>query len=222
MLFIGIPMFRAWLHDVSNRSRRAADEKQRSLIDEDDLNAIDYLPQDGVYSASQGKGGSYKDPINGFFVVQAPAGFEIKKRLDKTKFVINEGSSHVGETVPQSFIQFIYANKIFIAVIARKTFTTIEHDFDAALDGLPKKFSGIKIHRDRFVTIDGVKGGEVLASWRGQKLLIVKYKKYGLDHAITVNCDEGDFPKFEDKFVAFLRSYRSLESEQDIKQADGE
>jgi predicted Zn finger-like uncharacterized protein len=180
------------------------------------------LPTDGVYSTDAGSGGSYKDPINGFFVVQAPSGFEIKERLDKTKFVIHEGSSHVGETVPASFIQFIYANKTFIAVTARKTFTTIEHDFDAVLDGLPTKFSGIKIHRHRFVTIDGVKGGEVFASLRGQKLLMVKYKKYGLDHTITINCDDTDFPKFEDKFVAFLCSYRSLKSEQDVKQADGE
>jgi ankyrin repeat protein len=183
---------------------------------------IEDLPTDGVYSKDVGSGGSYKDPINGFFVVQAPAGFEIKERLDKTKFVINEGSSHVGETVPSSFIQFIYANKTFVAVTARKTFTTIEHDFDAILDGLPKKFPGIKIHRHRFVTIDGVKGGEVFASLRGQKLLMVKYKKYGLDHSITINCDDADFPKFKDKFVAFLRSYRSLNSEQDVKQEDGE
>jgi hypothetical protein len=184
--------------------------------------SVGSLPEDGIYSNPQGSGGNYKDPINGFFVVQAPAGFEIKERLDKTKFVINEGSSHIGETVPSSFIQFIYANKTFVAVTARKTFTTIEHDFDTVLDELPKKFSGIKIHRHRFVTIDGVKGGEVFASLRGQKLLMVKYKKYGLDHAITINCDDADFPKFEDKFVAFLRSYRSLKSEQDVKQADGE
>jgi hypothetical protein len=180
------------------------------------------LPADGVYSKDAGRGGSYKDPINGFFVVQAPAGFEIKERFDKTKFVINEGSSHIGETVPASFIQFVYANKTFIAVTARKTFTTIEHDFDAVLDGLPKKFPGIKIDSTRFITIDGVKGGEILASLSGQKLLMVKYKKYGLDHSININCDEADFPKFEDKFVAFLRSYRSLKSEQGVKQADGE
>jgi hypothetical protein len=43
-----------------------------------------------------------------------------------------------------------------------------------------------------------------------------------LDHTITINCDEADFPKFEGEFVAFLRSYRSLNPEQDIKQTDGE
>jgi len=214
MLFIGIPMFKAWLHDVSNKSRRATEEEQTSLIDEKDLNAIDYLPQDGVYSARQGKGGSYQDPINGYFEVQPPAGFKIKERRDKGEYTITDGSSHVGEVVPRSFIQFIFPKeKAFIAVNARKTFVTIERDFEFLLKGFPRRFPGIKIHRSRFVTIDGVKGMEVFASWHREQMLIVKYKKYGLDHAITINCDVADFPKFQESFLSFLRSYRSLKPE---------
>lgn len=232
MIVVGIPLFRTCTSELKYKLRRPRERPTSTsvepssetgksgnirgsgvLAERQEKSSVGLLPEDGIYSDPQGSGGSYEDPINGFFVVQAPSGFKIKKRLDKTKFLIKEGSSHVGEIVPQSFIQFIYANKVFVAVTARKTFTTIEHDFDVVLEGLPKRFSGIKIERHRFVTIDGVKGGEALASWRGQKLLMVKYKKHGLDHSITINCDVAGFPKFEDEFVAFLRSYRSLSPE---------
>lgn len=169
------------------------------------------LPADGVYSTDAGTGGSYKDPINGYFEVQPPVGFRVRERRDKSKFTITSGSSHVGEVVPSSFIQFISPKKVYIAVTARKTFTTIEHDFEFVLNGLPKRFSGIRIHRSRFVTIDGVKGGEILASWHTQQMLMVKYKKHGLDHTITINCDAADFSKFQVEFLSFLRSYRSLQ-----------
>jgi hypothetical protein len=169
------------------------------------------LPSDAIYSNSRGSGGNYKDSINGYFEVQPPTGFQIREIREKNKFTIEAGSSHIGEVVPKSFIQFVYEEKGFIAVIARKTFNTIEEDFEVISNELPKKYPGVMIHSSRFVTIDEAKGWEVFASWHGQKFLVVKYKKYGLDHTITINCDDADFPKFEDKFIAFLRSYRSLE-----------
>lgn len=173
---------------------------------------LDILPEDGVYSLTEGKGGPYKDRINGYFEVQVPAGFRIRERRDKSEFTITDGSSHVGEVVPASFIQFISGEKAYIAVTARKTFTMIEHDFESVLNELPTKFTGIRVHRSRFVTIDGAKGGEVLASWRGQTMLMVKYKKYGLDHGISMNCSTTEAARLFPVFVAFLQSYRGLRS----------
>lgn len=230
MIFIGIPLFKTCTSELRYKVRRSRERPMNTSVEPSSLNgessntqgngvlaerqeksSVGSLPEDGIYSAPQGTGGSYKDPINGYFEVQPPAGFRIRERRDKSKFTITSGSPHVGEVVPQSFIQFIFPKeKAFIAVITRKTFVTIEQDFEFLLKGFPRRFPGIKINRSRFVTIDGVKGIEVFASWRGQKLFIVKYKKHGLDHSITINCDIADFPKFQDEFLAFLRSYHSI------------
>ena len=72
--------------------------------------------------------------------------------------------------------------------------------------------AGAEIRTERFVTIDGTKGAEVCAVAGGYRLLLVKYKKHGLDHAITMSCSPADFPKHQKEFTDFLRSYRSLES----------
>jgi hypothetical protein len=202
MVFIGGPMLKSCWSELSHKTRKPSRTKAILLINS--------LPADGIYNDPNSRG-NYKDPVNGYFEVQPPVGFQIKERRDKSKFTVTAGSSHVGEIVPQSFIQFISTNKkAFIVIIARKTFVTIEQDFESLLANFPKKFPGIKISRSRVITIDGVKGIEIIGSLRGQKLFAVKYKKHGLDHSITMNCDIADFQNLENEITKLLCSYRSL------------
>jgi predicted Zn finger-like uncharacterized protein len=163
------------------------------------------LPTDGVYSKDAGSGGSYKDSIHGFFEVEPPKGFKIVEDRNKTTTTLDDGT-----LVSCSRIAF-QSDNARIAVVTRKTFKgTIEEDLKVVLYNY--RSAGAKIATERFVTIDGSKGAEVGAVAGGYRLLLVKYKKHGLDHAITMSCSPADFPKHQKEFTDFLRSYRSLES----------
>jgi len=168
------------------------------------------LPTDGVYSRDTGSGGSYKDSIHGFFEVEPPKGFKIVEDRNRTTTTLDDGTS-----VPCSRITFQSDNSK-IAVITRKSFRgTIEEDIKVVLHNY--RSSGAMIGTERFVTIDGTKGAEIGAVAAGYRLLLVKYKKHGLDHAITMSCSPSDFTKHQKEFTDFLRSYRSLQSEQETK-----
>jgi len=167
---------------------------------------IKILPDDGVYSDPVGAGGEYQDPIHGFFSVTTPSGFRITEKRDKSTFEVVEGP-FAGETVRRSWVQF-RSGDLDIGVIARETATSLEEDFRIVVEGLRK--AGVKIYRERFVTIDGAKGGELLGSIKGIMMLTVKYKKDGLDHAITITAPERKFGDNSEIFMDFLRSYRSL------------
>ncbi len=170
---------------------------------------IGLLPADGIYTASAGSGGSYRDPIHGFFECEPPPGFKIRERRDKASLTIAAGNPRAGETIPRSWVE-LRRGDFYVSVIARKTFaTTIEEDFEFVLKGLED--FGATIHRSRFVTVDGVKAGECLYSIRGMVVLLLKYKKNGLDHAFTVECPLGEFVGWHEELLAFLRSYTSLQ-----------
>jgi TPR repeat protein len=181
----------------------------------DQLKTSADLPTDGVYSKDAGSGGSYKDSIHGFFEVEPPKGFKIVENRDKTTSILDDGT-----VVPCSRINF-QSDSARIAVVARKTFKgTIEEDLKVVIHNY--RSAGAEIITERFITIDGTKGAEVGSIAGGYRLLLVKYKKHGLDHAITMSCSPADFPKHQKEFTDFLRSYHSLKSEQYVKQAEGE
>jgi ankyrin repeat protein len=168
------------------------------------------LPTDGVYSKDIGSGGRYKDTIHGFFEVEPPKGFKIVEDRNRTTTTLDDGTS-----VPCSRITF-QSDNAKIAVITRKFFRgTIEEDLKVVVYNY--RSAGAEIRTERFVMIDGTKGAEVGAIAGGYRLLLVKYKKHGMDHAITMSCSPADFPKHQKEFTDFLRSYRSLKSEQDVK-----
>ena len=168
------------------------------------------LPTDGVYSKDIGSGGSYKDPIHGFFEVELPKGFKIEENRERSTITLDDGS-----IVPCSRIKF-KSDKATIAVIIRKTFKgTIEEDSAVMVRNI--RSTGAKIVSERFVTIDGSKGFEAGVFGGGYRLLLVKYKKHELDHAITISCSPDDFSSLQKEFTDFLCSYRSLKSEQDVK-----
>ncbi|OHB72478.1 MAG: hypothetical protein A2V70_14410 [Planctomycetes bacterium RBG_13_63_9] len=171
----------------------------------------DWLPADGIYSAAEGSGGSYRDPIHGFFELQPPAGFQIVEKRDKSRLAITQGPG-AGTTVPRSWI-VLRAENTDIGVIARTTFSPFEDDFQVVLNGLREKLGSAAIDRHRFITIDGVKGGEILATAQNMRILAIKYKKGGLDHAITITCPAAEFPKRAETFVGLLRSYRGLDAQ---------
>jgi len=195
-------------HSKTKTHRKTKQRISQKVLDP---SKVDVLPTDGVYSESSGSGGNYRDPMNDYFEVQQPAEFSgVRVRRDKSKVTIMAGSDHVGEVVPASFITFYKSPKNAITVIARKTFTRIEDDFEQVLEDFLNKLPGAKIHRSRFIIIDGVKGAEIYATFRGHKILSIKYKKYGLDHTISIACSIGDFQEYQYTFVNFLRSYRGL------------
>jgi TPR repeat protein len=161
------------------------------------------LPIDGVYSKDIGSGGSYKDPVHGFFEVKPPQGFKIVEQRDRTTTRLDNGT-----VVPYSRIRF-QSDKARIAVVTRKAFKgTIEEDSKIVVNNL--RSAGAGIATERFVIIDGSKGIEVDAIAAGYRLLLVKYKKHGLDHAMTMSCSPADFLNYQNVFTDFLSSYRSL------------
>ena len=161
------------------------------------------LPADGIYSNPQGSGGSYKDPIHGFFEVEPPKRFKAKERRDKTTTRLDNGTY-----VPCSRVNF-KSGDTQIGVVTRKSPRgTIDTDIEVVLRNY--KRVGAIVKKKRPIQIDGVKGYEVLSRIKDLQLLLVKYKKHGLDHAITISCSPADFSKLQNEFTDFLRSYRSI------------
>ena len=176
-----------------------------------DLNVIDNLPQDGIYSKTEGTGGSYKDPIHGFFIVEPPAGFKIVERRDKTTITVQPDRPHAGEKLPRSWIQFKRGGTE-IGAITRKTYTEdIETDFDFVIKQMKNK--GAKVLLTRYVTIDGVKGGEYIVKVKDFQFHGIKYKKHGLDHSLSLGGTPRDYSRYQKEFLDFARSYRSLKPE---------
>lgn len=173
-------------------------------------NVIDNLPQNGVYSNVEGMGGSYKDPIHGFFVVEPPVGFEIVERRDKKTVTIETGRPRAGEEVPRSWIQFNKSN-VEIGAIARQTWTDFDTDFKFVMDSFENK--GAKIQFKRYITIDGVKGGEYIVEISGIMFHGIKYKKHGLDHSLSLGGSPREYRRYQNEFLSFARSYRSIKSE---------
>lgn len=173
------------------------------------------LPEDGVYSAVQGSGGRYRDPIHGFFELQPPAGFEVIERREKSQLAITVGP-HAGRTVPRSWIAFRKGN-VEIAVISRTTFSPFAGDFQVVLTALREKLGSAAIDRHRFITIDGARGGEILATAQNMRILMIKYKKGTLDHAITITCPVAEFPEHASTFGGLLRSYRGLDAQRSVR-----
>lgn len=171
--------------------------------------ALAALPKVGSYSDPIGSGGRYRDAIYGFFEVEPPAGYEIVEKRDKAKFTTGPDSPRPGQLVSRSWVVF-RRGKVEIAAIARETFSSFEHDWAVVEQESRERFKGIDIQRIRFVKIDGQKGGEMVASYAGMQLVILKYKKHGLDHAITITCPAGEFSECQGAVLAFLRSYRSV------------
>jgi len=167
------------------------------------------LPADGVYSAKIGAGDSYQDPLHAFFSVILPAGWHADIRRDKTQFHFVTGD-HAGEVVRCSWIDF-RGPGIKITATARQSFSSLEEDIKLVKEGLQKQLGAI-IYRSRFVTIDGVKGAEVIYSISKAKMdcLSIKYKKHGLDHAIMISWPAGSFTRHQQNVLCFLRSYKSI------------
>jgi hypothetical protein len=195
--------------DRPHNSTKAAESSSRRLSPLTAESAIALLPQDGIYSQTAGTGGNYRDPMNRYFEVQPPAGWQIVEKRDKGTFTFGPDSTQPGRVVPRSWIIF-RKDGAEVGVIARESFSSIEQDFDLVVKGF-REGAGAMVERSRFVTIDGAKGGELVSSVKGVRLLAVKYKKNGLDHAITMTCPASDVPKVFPVFDQFLRSYRSLE-----------
>jgi hypothetical protein len=171
--------------------------------------AVALLPQDGIYSQPTGTGGNYRDPMNRYFEVQPPAGWQIVEKRDKGTFTFGPESTQPGRVSPRSWVVF-RKDGAEIGVIARESFSSIEQDFDVVVKGYRER-AGATVGRSRFVTIDGAKGGELVGSIQGMRVLLVKYKKNGLDHAITMSYSYSEVAKVFPVFDQFLRSYRSLE-----------
>jgi hypothetical protein len=172
--------------------------------------ALELLPQDSTYSAPAGSGGSYKDPIHQFFQAQDPRTWSISVRLDKAELGLAADGPGKGRVVRRSWIQFRRGNAE-IGAIAREPLSGLEEDAESVSQEFREK--GAKIRSERPVTIDGVEGREVLLSIRDIWHLILEYEKDGLDHSLSLSCPSGEFPTHLEDFVAFARSYRSLQPE---------
>lgn len=188
--------------------RRAQQHEQRKMPAAPPVKKRPEVPAtldiDGVYSAVAGSGGSYKDRIHGFFEVEPPNGYRVEEQRSRTTTRLDNGT-----VVPCSRIQFQSRNDR-IAVVTRKTLRgNIDDDLPIVLHNY--RLAGAKVERTRFVKIDGIRGAEVLATASGFRLMCVKYKKHGLDHAITMSCSPRNFPILKQEFVRFLQSYRSLQ-----------
>lgn len=157
-----------------------------------------------------GTGGEYRDPMNQYFEVQPPVGWQIVEKRDKGTFTFGPGSAYPGRVIARTWITF-RNGRASIGVIARESTSTIEEDFPFVLKEYRKRFGG-NVRRTGFISIDGVKGAQIIASAKGIQVLLVKYKKHGLDHAITMTCPRPDSHQFAPEFERFLRSYRSLDS----------
>ena len=165
------------------------------------------LPSDGLYEAAGDTAGSYVDPIHGFFRVEAPSGWDADVRRDKASLKLAPDGPAKGRVVRRSWVEF-KRGKAEISAIARETESGFKEDFEYVLRGL--RGAGAAVQRQRFVTIDGVEGGEVVYSMRGLWVVNVKYKKHGLDHSLVLGCPGPDFLANLDAFLSFAHSYRSL------------
>ena len=96
-----------------------------------------------------------------------------------------------------------------ISAIARETESGFKEDFEHVLRQLRR--AGAVVERQRFVTIDGVEGGEVVYSVQGLWVVNVKYKKHGLDHSLMLGCPSPDFLANLDTFLSCANSYRSVQ-----------
>jgi len=201
-MFIGLPLLRTMCNSPGRPAKPPTDIPTA---------AVAILPQDGVYSQPAGAGGSYHDPMNGYFEAQPPVGWQIIEKRDKGTFTFGPESPQLGRVAPRSWIVF-GKDGAEIGVIARESFSTIEQDFEVVGKGYRERF-GATVERSRFVMIDGAKGGEIVGSIKGMCVLLVKYKKNGLDHAITMTCPAGEVAGVFPEFERFLRSYRGLAAE---------
>ena len=164
-------------------------------------------PADGVYSRHIGRGGEYTDAIHGFFQVQPPDGFRIREDRTRTTIAL-DGGPRRGSTVPCSRIRFSSGEAQIAAIVRRSYGGDIETDFQIVLRNY--RSAGARILRTRGVTIDGVSGREAVAEAAGSQVLLVKFKKHGLDHALTLSAPLSAFARYEGAFVDFLRSYKSI------------
>jgi len=184
-----------------------------NTIVEDGSSVLESLPKNGAYSAFIGRA-PYHDPIHGFFQVQVPEGFQIHERRDKTTVTTGPDSPRPGVVLQRSWIDFNNHDRANICAIARRTLGgTIEEDIDFVKQEMRERFPETVFVRTRFVQIDGAKGVEVVSLCKGLYVILVKYKKHGLDHAITITCPVEAFSyslNNQTAFVAFLCSYRSL------------
>lgn len=187
--------------------RQPAERRQEVTVDQPAQKLwkmVIELPENGIYSATAGSGGSYTEPIHSFFSVDPPKGYSIGADRNHTTTRLDNGT-----VVPRSRIHFS-SGRASIEVVTRKTFRgTIDDDLQVVLRNY--RSAGVRIERTRFVTIDGVRGAEVLAREGNYQLILVKYKKHGLDHAITMRYHPPrKLSRSKGEFVSFLRSYRSL------------
>lgn len=169
---------------------------------------INNLPKDGIYSHHLEDKSTYKDPLHGFFMAQAPAGFRIDVKRNKMTVTVQPGRPRAGEKVQRSWINFKQRN-IEIGVIARETWSELEDDFNMTIDLYKNK--GLEILLKRYVMIDGVKGGEYI--FKNNRIFFhgIKYKKHGLDHSISCfSSSPRGYQKYQKQCINFLRSYRGL------------
>jgi len=198
-MFIGLPLLRTMCNSPGRPAKPSADRPAA---------AVAILPQDGIYGQLAGAGGNYRDPMNTYFEAEPPVGWQIIEKRDKGTFTFGPESTQPGRVAPRSWIVF-RKNGAEIGVIARESFSSIEQDFELVVKGYRESF-GATVERSRFVTIDGAKGGEIVGSIKGMHVLLVKYKKNGLDHAITMTCPPREVVSVFPEFKRFLRSYRGL------------
>ncbi len=184
-----------------------------AVTTEESESVLELLPKEGAYGAPIGRGAPYQDPIHGFFQVQVPEGFQIYERRDKATVTTGPDSPRPGVVLQRSWVDFKH-DKANICAIARRTLGgTIEEDIDFVKKEMRERFPEINFVRTRSVQIDGTNGAEVVSSCTGLHVILVRYKKHGLDHAIIITCPAGEFSRatYKEALVAFLRSYRSLE-----------
>jgi hypothetical protein len=198
-ILFGVPLLRV-MFNSPGRPAKAPGEQARP--------ALAPVRSGGSHAQPAGSTGVYRDPMNRYFEVEPPAGWQIIEKRDKGTFTFGPDSPHPGRVAPRSWIVF-RKDRAEIGVIGRPSYSTIERDFDLVLNGYRERFSGM-IEKSGFITVDGAKGGELEGSIRGTHIQLVKYKKNGLDHAITMTCPAGETRKFLPAFQQFVKSYRSL------------
>lgn len=201
-----IPLMRVTCNQITRPGRiKKASKKVMTEI-------LAGLPIDGAYSADAGTGGEYRDPIHGFFEVQPPLEAQISSNRENTTMKLPPGSPNSGKTVRCSRVKFEFHGNAVILVNARETFHPT-FDLEELVRGIGPKLDKGSLHKRR-ITIDGVDGVEVAGTASYNILHIVKYKKYGLDHTVTLECDWANRSGPTREFVRFLCSYRSLNQQQ--------
>ena len=165
------------------------------------------LAHKAVYGDGPGKGGGYRDKVHGFFVVEPPGERIVEDDAVPFMELIDEDEDK--RTVECSRVAFGLGSGT-IRVVARRTFqdTVDDEVLNETLQLVQENFEDADIQAKRFVEIDGVRGAEVLVAVRGVQVHAVKYKKYRLDHAITLACPAADYASLSERFFAFLATYR--------------